>query len=200
MIERCRIGTCLRETRETSVEVTWNLDGSGATDIDTGIETFSHLLTLFAGSGGFDLHVRTRGDLHVDQHHSIEDTGIALGRALLDALGDAMGIARMAHAFAPVDGTLARVVVDLSGRGFDIQLIDWTERTIDGIPADLLEHFLHSLAYEGRFNLHVSAAGDTGDAARAQAIFTALGRALGKATEMEPRRLGQVPSTKGTVR
>lgn len=191
-----RRATYRRETRETAVEVTWDLDGSGQVEVATGIGFLDHMLDQLGRHGIFDLSVKAKGDLHVDAHHTVEDVGIALGRALAEALGDAKGIVRMADALVPLDETLAQVAVDLSGRGYAVLNVTWSGSQVGGMPCDLVEHFLQSMAMEGRFNLHVRVLAGVNDHHKAEATIKALARALSQATRLEPRRAGQTPSTK----
>lgn len=191
-----RVGRYSRETKETSVEVVWDLDGSGRSDVATGIGMLDHLVSQIARHGIFDLTLRARGDLHVDAHHTVEDTGIAMGRALTEALGDATGIVRMGDALVPLDEALAQVAVDLSGRGYAAISVSWSGPRIGELPSDLVEHFLHSLATEGKFNLHARVLAGVNDHHKAECLMKALGRALCAATRIDPRRAGQTPSTK----
>ncbi len=188
-----------RETKETSVQVELNLDGAGDASVDTGIGMLDHLLTLLARHGAFDLKVQARGDVHIDPHHTVEDVAIVLGRALHEALGERRGIVRMAHAVVPFDEALALVAVDLSGRGYAVVDAEFTSDRIGELPTDLVPHFLHSLAIEGRMNLHVRLLAGTNDHHRAEVIIKALARALGQATRGDPRQEGRIPSTKDTL-
>ncbi len=188
-----------RETRETSIEVVWDLDGSGVSDVSTGIGMLDHLIDQLARHGLFDITVKATGDLHIDPHHTMEDVGIALGRAFAEAVGDATGIVRMGDALVPLDETLVQVAVDVSGRGYASVNCPWTGTSVGDIPADLVEHFLQSLAREGKFNLHVRLVAGVNDHHKAEAIFKALARALCAATRPDPRRAGQTPSTKGAI-
>jgi imidazoleglycerol-phosphate dehydratase len=191
-----RLGSYQRETKETSIEVTWDLDGSGKADISTGIGMLDHLVSQIARHGIFDITLKAQGDLHIDTHHTVEDTGIALGRALADALGDSAGIVRMGDALVPLDESLAQVAVDLSRRAYSVINVTWTDSRIGELPSDLVEHFLQSLAYEARFNLHARVLAGVNDHHKAECMMKALGRALCAATRIDPRRAGQTPSTK----
>jgi imidazoleglycerol-phosphate dehydratase len=191
-----RKGSFRRETKETTVEVEWDLDGSGIADVSTGIGFLDHLVSQIARHGIFDITCKASGDLHIDAHHTTEDAGIGLGRALLAALGDSTGIVRMADATVPLDETLASVAVDLSGRGYAVIDVTWTDTRVGELPCDLIEHFLQSLAQEGKFNLHVRVLAGVNDHHKAEATCKALGRALSQASRLEPRRAGQTPSTK----
>jgi imidazoleglycerol-phosphate dehydratase len=191
-----RVGSYKRETKETSVEVTWDLDGSGKAGVSTGIGMLDHLVSQIARHGIFDITLKAEGDLHIDAHHTVEDTGIALGRALADALGDSAGIVRMGDALVPLDESLAQVAVDLSGRAYSVINVTWTDSRIGELPSDLVEHFLQSLAHEARFNLHARVLTGVNDHHKAECLMKALGRALCAATRIDPRRAGQTPSTK----
>lgn len=191
-----RIGTYKRETKETSVEVTWNLDGTGKADVSTGIGMLDHLVSQIARHGIFDITLKARGDIEVDSHHTVEDVGIGLGRALADALGDSTGIVRMGEALVPLDEALAQVAVDLSGRAYSVISVSWTDSRIGELPSDLVEHFVQSMAHEGRFNLHARVLAGVNDHHKAECMMKALGRALCAATRIDPRRAGQTPSTK----
>lgn len=194
-----RTGTCVRTTNETAASVTWNLDGAGQSQIATGVGFLDHMLDLLAHHGLFDLTVEVRGDLHVDAHHTIEDAGLALGAALLDALGDRRGIARMAHAVVPMDEALALVAVDLSGRPYAVLDLALRTSTLGTLPAEMVGHFFHSLAMEARCNLHARVLAGENDHHRVEAVFKALGRALHAATRIDPARAGRIPSTKGAL-
>ena len=191
-----RIGTYKRETKETSVEASWDLDGTGQANVSTGIGMLDHLVSQIARHGIFDIALTAHGDLAVDSHHTVEDVGIALGRALADALGDSAGIVRMGDALVPLDEALAQVAVDLSGRAYSSISVSWTDSRIGELPSDLVEHFLQSMAHEGRFNLHARVLAGVNDHHKAECIMKALGRALSAATRLDPRRTGQTPSTK----
>ena len=191
-----RIGAYRRETRETAVEVRWDLDGAGVADVATGIGMLDHLVEQIARHGVFDITCKASGDVQVDTHHTVEDVSIALGRALLDGLGDAKAIVRMADALVPLDEALAQVALDLSGRGYAVLTVSWSGESVGELPCDLIEHFYQSLAHEGRFNLHGRVLAGINDHHKAEALTKALARCLWAATRIEPRRAGQTPSTK----
>jgi len=194
-----REGSVSRKTKETSIDLTLALDGSGKHEIDTGIPFFDHMLSQIAVHGLFDLDVRCKGDLQVDPHHTVEDVGLALGKAFDQALGDRKGLVRMASATVPMDECLAQVNLDLSGRAYTVVQADWQDVRIGDLPVSLIPHFLESFATQARCNLFVRllAAGD--DHHRAEAIFKALARALDSATQIDPRRLQSIPSSKGVI-
>jgi imidazoleglycerol-phosphate dehydratase len=194
-----RTGTFKRETKETQIEVSWDLDGTGKADVSTGIGMLDHLISQVARHGIFDITLKAKGDLHIDTHHTVEDAGIALGRCLADALGDSTGIVRMGDALVPLDEALAQVAIDLSGRGYAVLNVSWSGRQIGELPCDLIEHFWQSLAHEGRFNIHARVLSGVNDHHKAECMAKAIGRALMMATRIEPRRAGQTPSTKETI-
>ncbi len=189
----------LRETKETRVEVTLDLDGSGQSSAATGIGMLDHLVEQIGKHGLFDLRVEATGDLKVDEHHTVEDVGIALGQAFDQALGERRGIVRMADATVPLDEALATVAVDISGRPFCAVDAHWTLDRIGELPASLVEHLLGAFATEAKLTLHATVLKGENDHHRAEAMCKALGRALCAATRIEPRRGGDVPSTKGTL-
>jgi len=188
-----------RRTKETTVTAAITLDGSGNASVATGIGMLDHLLDQIARHGMFDLTVKTEGDLHIDAHHAAEDTAIVLGQALDQALGDRSGITRMGHALVPLDETLALVAVDLSGRGHAVIDLRFTAPAIGGLPTELIPHFLETFARESRSNLHVQLLQGGNNHHVAEATFKALARALDIACSEDPRRSGQVPSTKGAL-
>jgi imidazoleglycerol-phosphate dehydratase len=189
-----------RETKETKVYVQMFLDGTGETTVNTTIGMFDHLLSQIGRHGVIDLDVGAKGDTHVDEHHLVEDVGLALGKCLDEALGDREGIVRMADATVPLDEALASVAVDLSGRGYAVVDVAWTGDRVGELPVDLLSHFLWSFASEGKLNINARVLAGVNDHHKAEALFKALGRALGQATRLDPRRAGAAPSTKGTLK
>ena len=194
-----RTATIERRTRETDITLTLHLDGSGLADIQTGVGMYDHLLESFARHGLFDLTVRCVGDLHIDEHHSVEDVAICLGMALDRALGDKAGITRTAHAYVPMDETLAFVAIDLSGRPFHVLNFAWTNPQIGGLTCDLVEHVFETLAIHGRMNLHARIEYGRNDHHKAEALFKALARALDTATRRDSRLGDTIPSTKGSI-
>ena len=187
-----------RATRETTVTLSLNLDGRGLADVDTGIGFLDHMLTLLAGHGLFDMSVKTVGDLHIDEHHTAEDTFICLGKAIDQALGDRRGIVRTAHAYVPMDETLARVVVDLGGRPYCVFEAEFATPRVGGLGTDLVFHLFESLALHARMNLHAQVLYGRNDHHKVEALFKALARSLDAATQIDARRQ-DVPSTKGTL-
>ena len=194
-----RTATVSRKTGETDIEITLNLDGAGQADVDTGLGFLDHMLHTLARHARFDLTVRAKGDLHIDEHHTVEDVGIVLGRALAQALGDRTGITRMGHAIVPMDEALALVAVDFGGRGYFVFDGEFSTARIGQVGTSLIPHFLESVAHEGKLNLHARLLAGADDHHRAEALFKALARALDMATQRDARLGGQVPSTKGTL-
>ena len=193
-----RTGKIQRHTSETDVTVTIGLDGTGQSQVNTGIGFFDHMLTLLAKHGCFDLDVQAKGDLHVDQHHTVEDVGICLGQAIKEALGDKAGIRRYGHFTLPMEETLATVAVDLSGRyAFSFQA-DFPTNKIGEFDSELVEDFCQALAANALCNLHVIVHYGRNSHHISEGIFKALARALRMATERDERTSG-VPSTKGTL-
>lgn len=187
-----------RKTNETDVFVRLKIDGTGQADIKTGIGFYDHMLHHVAHHGLFDLTIDATGDLHIDEHHTVEDVAITLGQALDRALGDRKGIVRMADAFVTMDEALAHVVVDLSGRPYCVVDAPFSSDRIGGLGTSLIAHVFESLATHARMNLHARALYGRDDHHKAEALFKALGRALDAATQIDPRRTG-VPSTKGVI-
>ncbi|HBX68707.1 MAG TPA: imidazoleglycerol-phosphate dehydratase HisB [Chloroflexi bacterium] len=193
-----RTSTINRKTNETEISVTLNLDGNGQAEIDTGLGFLDHMLHHIAVHGLFDLTVKATGDLHVDEHHTVEDVALALGQAFAEALGDKKGIVRTAHAYVPMDEALAFVALDLSGRPYSVIEVEWRTSTVGGIATSLFEHFFESFAVTARCNLHARVLYGRDDHHKAEALFKALARALDAATAIDPRR-ATIPSTKGTL-
>ena len=191
-----RLSHVKRETKETSISLELNLDGSGKWAIDTGISMFDHLLAQLAQHGRFDMKISATSD---DQHHLAEDVAICLGKALGEALGEKRSIVRMADAAVPMDDALAMVAVDISGRGYTVFDLSFSDNDMAGFPTDLIRHFLESFAAEARLNLHVRVAYGVNDHHKAEALFKALGRALDIATRIDERIGGELPSTKGLL-
>ncbi|GAI02117.1 unnamed protein product, partial [marine sediment metagenome] len=178
---------------ETNISLELNIDGSGKCEVNTGISMFDHLLEQVARHGVFDIKLSATGD---DQHHLVEDVAICLGKALGKALGKKRGIVRMADASVPMDDALATVAVDISGRGYTVLELPFSENDMAGFPTDLVRHFLESFATEARLNLHARVVYGVNDHHKAEALFKALGRALDTATRIDERISGELPSTK----
>ncbi|MBN2116717.1 MAG: imidazoleglycerol-phosphate dehydratase HisB [Anaerolineales bacterium] len=188
-----------RQTNETQITIKLELDGTGKHEIFTGIGFLDHMLTHLAVHGLFDLSVQAKGDLEVDTHHTVEDVALALGQAFDQALGDRKGIFRMGDRFAPMDETLAHVAIDLSGRPYAVIQAEWHTPYIGNIPTTLFPHFFESFAITARCNLHARILYGRDDHHQAEALFKAWARALDGATQIDPRRAGVIPSTKGTL-
>jgi imidazoleglycerol-phosphate dehydratase len=191
-----RQATIKRETNETTINLELRLDGSGQWEMNTGIRSFDHLLSQLARHGMFDIKISATGS---DQHHLVEDVAICLGKAFNEALGEKQGIVRMADAVVPMDDALAMVAVDISGRGYSVLDLAFSDNDMAGFPTDLVRHFLESFAVEGRLNLHTRIVYGTNDHHKAEALFKALGRALDMATKIDERIVGELPSTKGLL-
>ena len=182
-----------RETKETNINLSLNIDGSGKWDMNSGIRMFDHLLSQLSQHGLFDIKLSATG---IDQHHVVEDVAITLGKAFAQALGEKRGVVRMADAAVPMDDALAVVVVDLSGRGYAVLDLPFSGNDMFGFPTDLVRHFLETFAAEARVNLHARFLYGVNDHHKAEALFKALGRALDKATRIDERISGELPSTK----
>jgi imidazoleglycerol phosphate dehydratase HisB len=185
-----------RETKEVTIRGYLDLDGSGVSDVKTGLGFLDHMLTTLARHGRFDLELTSTGDTEVDDHHTVEDCAIVLGRALDEALGDRIGIARFGYAYAPLDESLSRAVVDLSGRPWPEISIGFTRDTIGDVATENLVHFLRSFAIEGRMALHVDLIRGDNDHHKAESAFKALANALRSAVAAGGPG---IPSTKGTL-
>ena len=193
-----RTATITRATSETDVKVTLNLDGSGASEVQTGVQFLDHMLALFAKHGIFDLKVSCKGDLGIDAHHSVEDIGICLGMALDKAVGDKKGLVRFAHAYYPMDETLVRVAADLSGRPYLVYKVPVERERVGELDSDLVEEFWKALVTHARVNLHIELLYGRNMHHIFEAVFKAAARALCAATRIDSRIQG-VPSTKGVL-
>ena len=188
----------IRQTKETAIRIALCLDGSGASALNTGIGFLDHMLDLFARHGLFDLTVECKGDLHIDEHHSVEDIAICLGQAFAQALGEKRGIVRYGAAYVPMDETLARAVVDLSGRAYLVYRVANTRDKLGALSVELVEHFWHSFAEHCKCNLHIEVFYGRNQHHITEAIFKAVTRALAQAVRLDERIQG-VMSTKGTI-
>ena len=188
-----------RNTLETQITVAVNLDGSGVAHLDTGVPFLDHMLDQVARHGLIDLDIRAQGDLHVDAHHTVEDTGITLGQAFAQALGDKKGIRRYGHAYVPLDEALSRVVLDLSGRPGLEYHVDFTRARIGDFDVDLFLEFFRGFVNHAAVTLHIDNLRGINAHHQAETVFKALGRALRMAVELDPRMAGQTPSTKGAL-
>ena len=194
-----RTASIHRKTNETDISLELNLDGIGQHDIATGIGFLDHMLAHIAVHGLFDLTVKAKGDLYIDVHHTVEDVALALGAGFDQALGDRKGIVRMGNCFVPLDETLAFVALDLSGRPYAVIEAKWGMALVGDIPTSLFPHFLESFAITSRSNLHARILYGRDDHHKAEALFKALARALAAATQLDLRREGNIPSTKGSL-
>jgi len=195
-----RTGKYARTTGETDVRVVVDLDGNGASTIDTGNGMLDHMLSQLSRHGLIDLDVKVSGDsAKTGWHHTVEDTAIGVARAFLAAIGDGRGIRRMGHAIVPLDEALSRVALDISGRGYAVIDLGVTGVDIAGLPGDLVRHFLEAFAIESRISLHATVLAGVNPHHKIEATFKALARALRDAVEIDPRAAQQVPSTKGTI-
>ena len=188
-----------RDTLETQIRVRIDLDGTGRSQLSTGIGFFDHMLDQVARHGMFDIEVEAKGDLHIDGHHTVEDVGITLGQAFAKALGDKKGVRRYGHAYVPLDEALSRVVVDLSGRpGLEFG-IEFTRSMIGGFDVDLAYEFFQGFVNHAAVSLHVDNLKGRNAHHQAETAFKAFGRALRMAVEFDPRAAGTMPSTKGVL-
>lgn len=188
----------VRKTKETDINLTLNLDGEGKTNIQTGVGFFDHMLEGFARHGLFDLKLTVKGDLHVDCHHTIEDTGIALGKAIAEALGEKKGIKRYGSFMLPMDETLALCAIDLSGRPYLNFQADFTVEKLEDFDTEMFREFFYALSYSAAMNLHLKILDGGNNHHMAEALFKALGKALDMATMEEPR-MKDIWSTKGSL-
>ena len=188
-----------RHTLETHIRVAVNLDGSGASQLSTGVGFFDHMLDQIARHGLIDLTIDAKGDLHVDAHHTVEDVGITLGQALAKALGEKKGLRRYGHAYVPLDEALTRVVVDLSGRPGLVFNVPFTRAMIGEFDVDLVREFFQGLVNHAGITLHIDALRGDNSHHQAETVFKAFARALRMAVESDPRAAGAIPSTKGSL-
>ena len=194
-----RQATAERKTNETNIKISLNLDGSGNHSIQTGIGFFDHMLIQLAVHGLFDIEITAKGDLEVDRHHTVEDVALTLGQAFDQALGNREGIRRMGQAAVPMDEALCEVIVDLSGRPYLVFQADWLAPSVGDIPVTMVEHFFYSLSMTLKANIHAIIHYGRDDHHRAEGLFKALARSLSEAAEIDSRRVGAVPSSKGVL-
>ena len=194
-----RRATITRKTRETDVSVSVNLDGEGTTSIDTGVGFFDHMLDQLGRHGMVDLDIRVKGDLHIDQHHTVGDTGIALGQALRQALGDLKGVTRYADVHLPMDETLTRVALDISGRPFLVFRTEFPAEKIGAFDTQLVREFFQAFAMNAGFTLHIETLYGFNAHHIAESCFKGVARALRQAVAIDAGQAGRVPSTKGTL-
>ena len=188
-----------RSTKETAVEVAVNLDGEGRASIATGIGFLDHMLELLARHARFDMDVKAKGDLHIDQHHTTEDVGIALGQAVRKALGDLTGITRYADVHVPMDEALTRVAIDISGRPFLVFKAEFVRDKVGPFDTELIQEWFQAFAMNAAVTLHVATLYGTNDHHIAESCFKGLARALRAAVAIDPRAAHEIPSTKGTL-
>jgi imidazoleglycerol-phosphate dehydratase len=194
-----RHATVRRETSETQIVVELDLDGTGRYDISTGIGFLDHMLEQLSRHSLIDLTVKAQGDLHIDQHHTVEDSGLAIGEALSKALGDKRGIRRYADALSPMDETLTRVAIDISGRPFLVWKTEFSQKRLGEMDTEMFEHWFQSFAQTGGLTLHVETLYGINNHHIAESAFKGLARALRQAVEIDPRKADAIPSTKGTL-
>lgn len=194
-----RLADLSRKTSETDITIRLDLDGTGKTDISTGIGFLDHMLTALGRHALFDLTVKAVGDLHIDAHHTVEDVGILLGQALALTLGDKRGIQRFGHAVAPMDEALVEAALDLSGRAFIVWNVTFERPMLGTMDTQMIEEFFRAFAGNGFFNLHVNQRAGHNAHHVAEACFKSVARALRIAVAIEPRAAGDIPSTKGVI-
>ena len=198
-VARKRTASVKRTTKETDIEVAINLDGTGASDISTGIGFFDHMLDLLARHSRIDIMVKAKGDLHIDHHHTTEDVGIALGQAVKQALGDMKGITRYADVHVPMDEALTRVAIDVSGRPVLVFKANFGRDKVGAFDTELVEEWFRAFATNAGVTLHVETLYGSNDHHVAESCFKGLARALRAAFAIDPRAAGEVPSTKGRL-
>lgn len=194
-----RTAKIARKTNETDIEVEIDLEGTGTAAIETGIGFFDHMLDQLARHSLIDMTIKAKGDLHIDDHHTVEDTGIALGQALKKALGDKKGITRYASADLPMDETLSRAALDISGRPFLVWRVEFPGQKIGQFDTELVREFFQALAMNAGITLHIENAYGASNHHIAESLFKAVARALRAGIDIDPRRADAVPSTKGAL-
>ena len=195
-----RIETIERKTKETAIALTINLDGTGVCSVKTGVAFFDHMLEQLGRHGLFDLSVECKGDLEIDCHHTVEDVGIALGQAIKAALGDKAGIRRYGHAYVPMDEAMSRVALDLSNRAYLVWNVKFTiDRLGEQMETELFQEFFNAVAQAGGITLHIENLYAENNHHRIESVFKAFAKALKMATEIDPRAVGILPSTKGAL-
>lgn len=194
-----RTAEIVRNTNETKIRVSINLDGTGRQKLASGIPFFDHMLDQIARHGLIDLEVEADGDLHIDAHHTVEDIGIAIGQALSQAIGDKSGIRRYGHAYVPLDESLSRVVIDFSGRPYLEFHVPFVRANSGTFELDLVREFFQGLVNHARISLHIDNLRGENAHHQCETVFKAFGRALRMASELDPRTAGMIPSTKGTL-
>ena len=188
-----------RNTLETQIGVSLNLDGNGKATFNTGVPFLDHMMDQIARHGLMDIDIVAKGDLHIDAHHTVEDIGITLGQAFYQAIGDKKGLRRYGHAYVPLDEALSRVVLDISGRPGLVFNVDFTRATIGEFDVDLIHEFFQGFVNHALVTLHIDCLAGNNAHHQAETIFKAFGRALRMAVELDPRMSGMMPSTKGSL-
>jgi imidazoleglycerol-phosphate dehydratase len=194
-----RTATITRNTNETQIRVSVNLDGTGVQKLNTGVPFLDHMLDQIARHGLFDLDIEAKGDLHIDAHHTVEDVGITLGMAVAKAIGDKKGIRRYGHAYVPLDEALSRVVIDFSGRPKLEMHVPWKRAMIGGFDVDLAHEFFQGFVNHAQVALHIDNLRGENAHHQCETVFKAFGRALRMASEFDERAAGTIPSTKGSL-
>ena len=194
-----RTGTVRRKTHETDIDVAVDLDGTGSYQVATGIGFLDHMIEQFSRHSLIDVKLRVAGDLHVDHHHTVEDSAIALGEAISQALGEKRGITRYGHAYSPMDETLARVALDISGRPYLIWKAGFSQSRLGEMDTELFEHWFHSVAQAAGITLHIELLYGQNNHHIVEAIYKGFARAMRSAVEIDPRKGDAVPSTKGML-
>jgi imidazoleglycerol-phosphate dehydratase len=194
-----RTGSVTRNTTETGISIAVNLDGTGAYDVSTGIGFLDHMVEQFSRHSLIDIRMKVDGDLHVDQHHTTEDSAIALGQAIAEALGDKAGIGRYGAAYSPMDETLSRVALDISGRPYLVWKAKFTQERLGEMDTELFEHWFQSIAQAVGITLHIELLYGTNNHHICEGIYKGFARAMRQAVELDPRKGGAIPSTKGQL-
>lgn len=194
-----RVASVTRDTLETQITASVNLDGTGAAKFDTGIPFLEHMLDQIARHGLIDLDIVAKGDLHIDDHHTVEDIGITLGQAFAKAVGDKKGMTRYGHAYVPLDEALSRVVIDFSGRPGLTFEVPFTRASVGGFDVDLFAEFFHGFVNHAQVTLHIDNLRGENTHHQIETVFKAFGRALRMALSMDERMAGLMPSTKGVL-
>lgn len=194
-----RTAEITRNTNETKIHISINLDGTGSQRIATGVPFLDHMLEQIARHGLIDMDIQAQGDIHIDDHHTVEDIGIALGQAISQAIGDKKGIRRYGHAYVPLDEALSRVVIDFSGRSYLEFHVPFVRATTGRFDLDLVREFFQGLVNHAKISLHIDNLRGENAHHQCETVFKAFGRALRMAAELDPRASGIIPSTKGTL-
>lgn len=194
-----RTATISRTTKETDIQIAVNLDGTGQYDVSTGIGFLDHMVEQFSRHSLIDLTCRIKGDLHVDQHHTVEDSALAIGQAIAEALGDKGGIMRYGSAYSPMDETLSRVAVDISGRPYLVWKAAFSQPRLGEMDTELIEHWFHSVSQTAGLTLHIELLHGQNNHHISESIYKGFARAMRQAVEIDPRKGNAIPSTKGVL-